>query len=830
MACRRYCLLPARDEEKRMKRGFAVVIIIILLLLGAAFALYNILLPDFLAGRIIQELEARGLSEISLEVGQVSFTRTVLKNVRIGGRAGLFIREIRADYDRAALARNRVRAVRLYGLEFPVAAANGKIDWGPLANFKSAGPLLLPFDSLAVEAAALRLDWEGLALPLVITAVMKNLHDDSLALDLHAGHAGGALTLQALCSLDSLHGVFDLKLARIDAGLLQQAQRIYFPNLAVAANGRFGGAARIFREGARRRAQFFLDGDSLSVEYHGAPHRIHATRLRIHLALKPDSSSRLQGKGLINGVPVVFNANLDPASMTGSGDFNLGAIHAREWQRIFKTFAGAATPAFAGAIAVRGNYDFDGEKLAAHVLFDGRKFSLRSAVAAHELQAFSQKLEIGADFLVEKDAGPGNRNDASKAAPALLAFEASVQGLQILFDKLGLALDGISARLPVDWRKQEMQNGKLAIARARWHEFELSDLAGDLQWKNQRWNFSASSRFLEGARLDLSGWADYSQEKISGELSARAPAFELRHGAALVKVFPKLREHAISGVFAGEARFEIAGNEFTPALRLEMQNINWQSKLSEARLDGITGALMFDSLNPPATAGEQRLTFASGGFGAFEIADGAAVFTIANPDSVLFKSVSCSWAGGRLSSGNFLLQPSAARIDFVLHAEALDLQAILDFVEYRGVKGQGKIYGELPITLHWGAKKRLSFGDGYLEARPQAGVLQLSPENARALMGMRGEPVPGKASLEEQVNLMVVNALQDMAYTNLRIEFKNEPERGLMTYVRVQGYGPRHDRENQIPIGGFNVNINHLDDLINSMMWAPLGAEKNERN
>ena len=105
-------------------------------------------------------------------------------------------------------------------------------------------------------------------------------------------------------------------------------------------------------------------------------------------------------------------------------------------------------------------------------------------------------------------------------------------------------------------------------------------------------------------------------------------------------------------------------------------------------------------------------------------------------------------------------------------------------------------------------------------------MLQLSPENAQALLGVR-KPIDAKnASLEEQVSLMVINALQDMAYTNLRIEFKNEPERGLMTYVRAQGYGPRHDVEKQIPIGGFSVNINRLDDLLNSMIWPHLSAGK----
>ena len=58
----------------------------------------------------------------------------------------------------------------------------------------------------------------------------------------------------------------------------------------------------------------------------------------------------------------------------------------------------------------------------------------------------------------------------------------------------------------------------------------------------------------------------------------------------------------------------------------------------------------------------------------------------------------------------------------------------------------------------------------------------------------------------------------------MKIIFKNDEIEGLMTTIQAQGHGPRGDEENQIPIGGLNVNINNLDELINSLIYSNMST------
>jgi len=153
------------------------------------------------------------------------------------------------------------------------------------------------------------------------------------------------------------------------------------------------------------------------------------------------------------------------------------------------------------------------------------------------------------------------------------------------------------------------------------------------------------------------------------------------------------------------------------------------------------------------------------------------------------------------------------------------LQEILDFLEYKGVKGDGRIYGHLPIGVEWRQGIRFSFGDGFFETRPQTGRLQFSKENAMAILGITDEVDPKKASNQETVRLMMLKALQDMEYTELKIIFRNE-DKGWMAHLQTQGYGPRGEKENQIPIGGLDININNLDELLNSMILPKLGVSQ----
>jgi hypothetical protein len=801
--------------RKHFSKWLAVTLACIALFLLAIGMLRSVLLPRWLEKEIRQALGERGLKEVSLSFDGLGLHQTSLKNVRIGRGDSLSIGEIAVTYDPESLQQRRVQAIDIKHAYLAIAIKNGRLDLGPLAGYTSAGPVILPFDVLKLSECELRVDWEGLILSMPMAAEITPLTADSVDIDLHADVQEGNLHLHSSVSMVSLQGAGTISLLNIDAGILKNLQRLYFPGYALNPSGHWGGEASFRLEGASWLARGLVNGDSLRAGYlpAGMNQPVVIERLRTNFDLHSDSLSTLTLHSLINQIAATLTATFDLKTRKVSGEFAAPNLELEALQPLLNDLTLPVALHADGRLAISGNYSIsDRQRGWAQVSLRGQRLSAQAHSPSFHLKL--QPLTLNLDA----------RLASSKQKTTLTNAKVQMQGTHIAEDNLGMALSDVGMNLPVDWQKQSISHGDFSIGKARWREFELSALAGDLRWENQRWFFSSSASLLESARLGLSGWLDHSQEKIAGELALQVPAFTLQNSAALTPFFPKLHDHPISGDFALTGHLQVKQDNFVPYIRLETQNVAWQSRLTEARVDGISGTLEINGLEPLTSAGEQHFSFASASFGDLNVTDGDVLLTVASQDSFLIKSLSCSWAGGKLASRNLLLQPSTEQIHFVLRAEALDLQAILDFIQYQGVKGQGKIYGELPITLHWGDKKRLSFGDGYLEARPQAGVLQLSPENAQALLGVRKPIDPKNASLEDQVSLMVINALQDMAYTNLRIEFKNEPNRGLMTYVRVQGYGPRDEMEKQIPIGGFNVNINHLDDLLNSMIWPHLSA------
>ncbi|MGH7492855.1 MAG: intermembrane phospholipid transport protein YdbH family protein [bacterium] len=804
-------------SKKTLLKWLVVLFTFLALCFVAIGIIQSVVLPQWLANEIQQALAQRGLQEVSLSFDRLGLYHASLKDVQIGNRDSLFVGEIAIDYDPQALRQRRVRAIEVKNAYLAVTIKDGKMNLGPLASYTSPGPIILPFEILKLSDCKLRVDWEGLILLVPFEAEITPLGPDSVDIVLHAKLQKGALRLQSSVDIASLSGAGKISLSEIDAGILQHLRGRYLPNYALHTSGHWDAELRFVQQHELWSLQGMLRGDSLHASYlpAGLNHTLTIERLQADLDLHSDSLCTVTLRSEINQIATTLNAALDPKTRQVSGGFTLPNTRLEVLQPWIDDLASPMTLTGNGQLALSGRYSINAEQ----------RGWVRLSLRGHQISAHASGPSFHPKLLLQTINGEAELTIA-KQRTVLTNAEVQIQGMHIAEDSLGIAMSEVEIKLPVDWQRQTISNGEFSIPNARWHEFKLSALTGDLQWENQRLNFSGSSVLFENARLDFSGWLDHTQEKITGELSANVPPFTLQNSAALSPLSPQLRDYTISGVFALTSRVQMKEDDFHPFLRLETQNVSWQSKQTEARLDGISGTLSLDDLEPLTSAGEQHFTFASASFGDFDVTKGEVLLHIANRDSLLIKSLSCSWAGGKLSSNNILVQPSTTQIKFILHAEALDLQAILDFVRYQGVKGQGKIYGELPVTLNWGDKKRLALGDGYLEARPQAGVLQLSPENAHALLGIQKPIDPKNASLEDQVSLMVINALQDMAYTNLRIEFKNEPGRGLMTYVRAQGYGPRHDQEKQIPIGGFNVNINHLDDLLNSMIWPHMSAGK----
>jgi hypothetical protein len=72
--------------------------------------------------------------------------------------------------------------------------------------------------------------------------------------------------------------------------------------------------------------------------------------------------------------------------------------------------------------------------------------------------------------------------------------------------------------------------------------------------------------------------------------------------------------------------------------------------------------------------------------------------------------------------------------------------------------------------------------------------------------------------LESRVKLMMRRALEDMAYTELRVTFQEVAGEGTLAGVHLEGYGPAGSEEDRIPIGSLDVRIHDIGKIIESII------------
>jgi hypothetical protein len=288
--------------------------------------------------------------------------------------------------------------------------------------------------------------------------------------------------------------------------------------------------------------------------------------------------------------------------------------------------------------------------------------------------------------------------------------------------------------------------------------------------------------------------------------------------------FPAISQDTLRGIFGLRLRLGITGSQLREQLSVDVKDGSWAMASSRTGVRGVNGSLVLDSLSRPRTARPAKFTFDTGYSAAVLITDGSGALSFGRDSLVRLDSVECAWAGGILRSVSVIIDPAQRQLRLDLQARGLGLQNILDFVGYDGVQGSGTFSGHLPLAVDWGDRPRISFGEGFFAAQPQTGLLKFTKETARKLLGVTKDIDPQQATLEQTVTLMMLNALQDMEYTALKAIFEKEAKGGWAARLQIQGFGPRGSKDSRIPIGGLNVNIHDLDQLLNSTILQGLGS------
>ncbi|MFQ5638958.1 MAG: YdbH domain-containing protein [bacterium] len=772
-------------------------------------------LPNFIATQIVLALQERGLPEVAVTTEAVSFKRIALDKFSVGKEKRLQVSDIDVDYSLGSLIKGRVGTILVNGAELDVLVKNGVVDLGPLVNLSGEGRGDLPFDRLELRAATLTLHWDGRVYRVPIKASLQNAGGNMSRINLQATLNQAQLTLNAMVDINTREGTGDVVLDGLTSDFLQEIGSAFFPTEKIKSEGRLNATGNFTSQNDYWQAELTLTGDQLAIHSQIDPLvlELSLTSLQVDAKIFSDSISTFNLRASLNEAPVTFNAAADIHTLDGEYELDITGLDAGILDELSAKYLLAQKLKADGSMAVKGRIAYNQGRGLAAVMLSGNQLSIETQVKNHELNITPDTLTSEVEFTYKKGEMRVNKG------------RLEISGWSLADMSNGLTIDDISCIAPYSWAEKAIRGGSFAFGSIRFGNNTLPKFSGAIKLKNDRLDLTANGQLFPEAKLDASAWLDWSGDEPSGEISAHIPRFTTENDDALGELFPALSGNELSGTFAVDVQLKLGSGQLRPYFRLNIQDALWKnpsSEASEAGLSGLNGVITLNSFSPLTTAGEQRFTIKSAYSGALQVTNGVIDFHIENNDSIFLKLIECEWAGGKVLSRDMFLEPSKSRVSLDLQIEGLQLQKILGFVKYDGVKGDGEFYGHLPIHLDWSSDGHISFGNGFLEARPSKGGLQVSKENAMAILGIREEIDPKTASQQEMVSLMLLRALQDMEYTKLKVVFNNERDQGWVTYVQAQGYGPRSDKENQVPIGGLDININALDELLNRIIFSKL--------
>lgn len=169
------------------------------------------------------------------------------------------------------------------------------------------------------------------------------------------------------------------------------------------------------------------------------------------------------------------------------------------------------------------------------------------------------------------------------------------------------------------------------------------------------------------------------------------------------------------------------------------------------RTEGVDGALVFKSLMPVATEGDQTLRIRKIDLDALDLENGFMTFSLPGDDTLKIVEAEFPWFGGTIGAYHSTMALSGAKSETELQIDNVDLSDLLAFFKVDGLSGEGTIEGVLPLTFEGG---RARVDNGILSAKG-AGVIRYTGQIAAA------------AGQANQTTELAFDALREFRYESL---------------------------------------------------------------
>jgi hypothetical protein len=224
---------------------------------------------------------------------------------------------------------------------------------------------------------------------------------------------------------------------------------------------------------------------------------------------------------------------------------------------------------------------------------------------------------------------------------------------------------------------------------------------------------------------------------------------------------------------------------------------------------GVGGAVALADLSPPKTPPGQRIVASTLKVGALELTQGAVEFQVRDADTIHVERTQWLAFGGTVWAGDFVIDAQAP-IQVTLHAQGIELKELLDTFARGKASGQGRISGELPLTI---AGSNVQFGDGRVVSL-QGGQVQIKDAETLAAVAAGAAAAAQSPSQKEQLQRNIIQALSDFQYDRLTAQLQSDPGGQLSAHIRMRGHGRTGAKQGL----DYELNLHRLDLALKSYL------------
>jgi len=225
-------------------------------------------------------------------------------------------------------------------------------------------------------------------------------------------------------------------------------------------------------------------------------------------------------------------------------------------------------------------------------------------------------------------------------------------------------------------------------------------------------------------------------------------------------------------------------------------------KVGGLAIEGLKGTVKIDRLKPPTIGKVQKIVAQNIG-GEYGMQNSQLNFTFVE-DKLTIKRFEADVAGGMVTMDEHIIDPYSLEQRFALDFSQLDLSRLFDVLNIKGVSGDGRLNGSVPLRL---AKDMMTVKDGKFSALGP-GTLKIQSSGIKNALSSGGE----------NANLLL-NVLENFQYKSLILAINSDKFGKAIAGLSLAGSNPNVMDSRQFIL---NINLETQIDKILKILSAAI--------